>query len=168
MLQVLSNAELDAKKKKEADTQAAIRDVQAGTENSVVTGLASHIRTCWEQAKRAKIIHEQQILKNLRQKEGIYDPQKLAAIRSMKSSEVFMKLTDRKCRDAKDWIKDIIFQPGCKPWQIEPTPVPEVPEWVRQHAEVKLLQQRMGEIMQQSAATGQQIPMEIIPAILKE
>jgi hypothetical protein len=168
MLQVLSNADITAREEKEADTQLAIRDVTASTENPVVSGLAAHIRVCWEQAKRAKIIHEQQILKNLRQKEGIYEPQKLAAIRSMKSSEVFMKLTDRKCRDAKDWIKDIIFQPGTKPWTIEPTPVPEVPEWVKQHAEVKLLQQRMGEIMQQAAQTGQQVPMEIIPEIIKQ
>ena len=54
----------------------------------------------------------------------------------MKSSEVFMKITDRKCRDAKDWIKDILFQPGTTPWDIEPTPVPEVPSWVKEHAEV--------------------------------
>ena len=168
MLQVLSNADIENDRKKESDIQGAIRDVQGSVDNPTIGGLAGHIRFCWEQAKRAKIIHEQKILQNLRQKEGIYEPQKLAAIRSMKSSEVFMKLTDRKCRDAKDWIKDILFQPGTTPWDIQPTPDPEVPSWVKEHAEMKVIQTRMGELMQQAAATGQQIPMEMIPLILKE
>ncbi len=104
MLQILNNAEIDAQQKKESETQGAISDIQNSTENPVISGLAAHIRHCWEQAKRAKIIHEQQILKNMRQKQGIYEPQKLAAIRAMKSSEVFIKVTDVKCRHAKDWI----------------------------------------------------------------
>src|SRR5512139_345889 len=98
--------------------------------NPVVSSLAAYIRKCWEEAKQAKIPIERQILANMRQRKGEYESDRLAAIRSMKSSEVFMKITGVKCRHAKDWIIDILFQPGTKPFDIEPTPLPEVPPWI--------------------------------------
>src|SRR5512139_4066808 len=116
MLRVLNNEQISRIEQKEAETAAAIQEVQTQVDNPVVTSLAAHIRKCWEEAKRAKMTVEQQILKNMRQKKGHYEPDKLAAIKAMKSSEVFIKVTDVKCRHAKDWIKDILFQPGTMPW----------------------------------------------------
>ncbi len=167
MLQVLSNAEINERDKQEFQTQSAIRGIQTAGETPIVSALASHIRTCWEQAKRAKVLIETQILKNMRQKQGIYEATKLAAIRQMKSSEVFMKITDVKCRHAKDWIKDILFQPGTTPWEIEPTPLPEVPPWVQERVQQKVLQIRMGAMLQEAAASGVPIPAEIVPNILQ-
>ena len=113
MLQLMTNAEIDQAQECEDQIQGAIREAQA--QNPVITALAAHIRTCWEAAKRAKNQVQQQILKNMRQKQGIYDPEKLAAIKAMKSCEVFMKITDVKCPHAKHWIQDILFQPGTTP-----------------------------------------------------
>ncbi len=167
MLQVISNAELMDRDRKESAIQEAVRDTQAQVENPIITGLAAYIRVCWEQAKRAKVDIETQILKNMRQKQGIYETSKLAAIRAMKSSEVFMKITGVKCRHAKDWVKDILFQPGTTPWEVEPTPKPDVPPWVREHIEQKVIQMRMAEVLMESAQTGQPIPVEMIPNILQ-
>ena len=104
----------------------------------------------------------------MRQRKGIYEPEKLAAIKAMKSSEIFMKITDVKCRHAKNWIKDILFQPGTTPWDIEPTPEPEVPPWIEERVKTRVLQLRMGNILQEAAATGTAIPAEIIPSILQQ
>ncbi|HWU36234.1 MAG TPA: hypothetical protein VN203_01235, partial [Candidatus Acidoferrum sp.] len=168
MLRVLNNEQLNEMDQKETATKAAISEVQSQAENAVVSSLAAHIRKCWEEAKRAKIDVEQLILKNMRQKKGIYEPDKLAAIRAMKSSEIFMKITDVKCRHAKDWIKDILFQPGMTPWDIEPTPEPEIPPWVEERVKVRVLQLRMDQILRESAATGTPIPVEVIPNILQQ
>ncbi len=168
MLQVLNNEQLRKMEEKEASVQAAIREGQNEAQAPVISSLASHIRTCWEQAKRAKIEVEQQILKNMRQKKGFYEPDKLAAIKAMKSSEIFMKITDVKCRHAKDWIKDILFQPGTKPWQIEPTPSPEVPSWIEERVKARVLQIRLSTIFQESAATGTPIPVELIPLVIRQ
>ncbi|HDZ62815.1 MAG TPA: hypothetical protein ENH40_06705, partial [Nitrospirae bacterium] len=92
--------------------------------------LTAHIRTNWEKAKRAKVDIENQMLKMKRRREGVYDPSKLAAIRSVHGADynpVFMMITETKCRAAESWIKDIEFQPGQLPWDLEPTPLPELP-----------------------------------------
>jgi len=101
ILRVLNNEQLQEIEKKEAEVKAAIQtESQAG--NLVVSSLAAYIRKCWEAAKRAKIPIERQILRNMRQRKGEYETEKLAAIKAMKSSDVFMKVTGVKCRHAKD------------------------------------------------------------------
>ena len=137
MLRVLNNQQLSEIEQKETEVKAAI---QTEANNPVISSLSAYIRTCWESAKKAKLNIERDILKNMRQRKGEYEPQKLAAIRAMKSSEVFMKVTGVKCRHAKDWIMDILFQPGTKPFDIEPTPLPEVPPWIENRVRAEVLQ----------------------------
>jgi hypothetical protein len=165
MLRVLNNEQLNEIQNKEEETREAVRAIQT-EQDQVVSSLAAYIRKCWEAAKRAKLPVEQQILKNMRQRKGEYEPQKLAAIRAMKSSDVFMLITDVKCRNAKDWIKDILFQPGTKPWDIEPTPLPELPPFIENRVRARVLQGKLYELFQTSAATGTPLPIEALPRLI--
>src|SRR4030067_776766 len=85
------------------------------------SSIVTFLRTRWDRARRGKIMSiEPQMFKNLRQAMSEYEPRKLAAIREMGTgSDVFMGITDVKCRNAIAWINDILFQPNAKPWGVD-------------------------------------------------
>ena len=91
LVQFKSNTTI-AKEKADASQQ-----MQQGEPFAIVDALASYIETCFGQAKRAKMNVEQQMLKNQRQRAGIYEGDKLAAVKAMGGSEVYVLLTATKC-----------------------------------------------------------------------
>jgi hypothetical protein len=135
LLAVASVAELEA-------AQSAAEE-QEKRKDAVESSLAAHIRKCWESAKRSKLNVERQMLKNLRQRNGEYEQQKLAEIEKFGGSSVFMRLTDIKCRAAAAWIKEVLNQE--RPFNLEPTPVPSLPpdqaQAIKTEAYQKVLQQ---------------------------
>lgn len=117
LIRIQSNAEMQEDERKQAqDRQQA----------PLIQGLASHLHTLWEPARLAKRPIEQKMLKALRQRNGEYEPDKLAEIRQQGGSEVFMMLTETKCRGAESWLRDIMLDTGDLPWDIQPTPIPDL------------------------------------------
>lgn len=112
----------------EKEKAAIIAQGAIDVEEPEQTDLLQYFSSCWEAARKAKEPIKERLLANKRQIEGIYDPQKLSAIKSINSAETFILLTDTKCRNAEAWVREILFQPGSKPWDIEPTPIAELPE----------------------------------------
>jgi hypothetical protein len=104
----------------------------------VVSDLAAHIRKQWEVNKAAKLPIEREMLEDLRQRNGEYDPEDLADIREQGGSEIYMMLTATKCRAAASWITDILFPTGEKAWGIEPTPIPELSTEIQQYVALRL------------------------------
>lgn len=123
ILQVATNAQLIDFEKRREDLQKA----QQEQNKPEVLALAAHIRKCWEAAKRGKVEIEERLLKCMRQRKGVYDPEDLIKIRQHGGSEIYMMLTSMKCRAAEAWIRDIMIPPGEKPWSLDPTPKPEMP-----------------------------------------
>ena len=121
MLRVVGNAELVAEE--EAAAKAALQDRQ---NEPYILGLHSYIQECWHAAKEAKDPIETVMLKALRQRNGEYEPDKLAAIQAQGGSEIYMMLTEVKCRGAESWLRDILLDSGTPPWDLEPTPIPEL------------------------------------------
>lgn len=120
---IKSNSQLDAEDAaKQAADAAALRQ-----QIPVLSGLASHVRNCWEAARDAKQPIERKMLKALRQRTGEYEPDKLAEIRKSGGSEIFMMLTETKCRGAESWLRDILLDEGMIPFDLKPTPMPDVP-----------------------------------------
>lgn len=119
----------------EDDRKAALAQQQ---NSPYVQSLAAHIRKVWEENKRSKISIENEMIECLRQRKGEYDPRKLAAIREMGGSEIYMMLTEVKCRAAEAWIRDVFLQAGDKPWTLEPPQNADLPapyqQQVMQHA----------------------------------
>jgi len=114
-----NNAQLDTE---EADAAAKAAYDPA----PVITGLAAHVRRCWEAARDAKLPIENKMLRALRQRTGEYEPDKLAAIKESGGSELFMMLTATKCRGAESWLRDILLDQGIVPFDLRPTVVPDM------------------------------------------
>lgn len=120
-LRVVNNTEL-ARQEREV-TDRAIQDRQ---NQPVILGLASYLRECWDAAQMAKRPLEQKMLQALRQRNGEYEAQKLQQIRTQGGSEIFMMITEVKCRAAESWLRDILLDNGSPPWDLTPTPIPDL------------------------------------------
>lgn len=118
---VKSNSDLESERVGKSDAEAQ--------QNApFITGLAGKIKNNWEVSRFARNVIEERIIDSLRRRNGEYSPEKLAMIRAQGGSEIYMMLTNIKCRAAIAWIDDILFPPGDKPWKIESTPIPELDE----------------------------------------
>ena len=121
MLQVIDNATLVKQEKELRDK--ALADRQA---DSVVLGITSYLRTCWDAAKRSKKPLETVMLKALRQRNGEYEADKLQQIHQQGGSDIYMMITEVKCRAAESWLRDILLDQGTPPWDLQPTPIPDL------------------------------------------
>jgi hypothetical protein len=114
---------LDDEKKQAADR------AYAANNTSTVLNLVQQIRRHWQMAKDAKQVVEQKMIDAMRAKNGEYSPQKLQSLRQQGSSEIYMMVFSTKARQAKALIGDVMLGTADdKPWTIEPTPDPEIPQ----------------------------------------
>lgn len=118
-----SNGTLNA----QAAEQAAQRAAEQRQSTPYILSLASHVRKCWEQARDAKQPIERNMLKALRQRKGEYEPEKLNQIKESGGSEIYMMITETKCRGAESWLRDILLDEGMVPFALKPTPDPDMP-----------------------------------------
>lgn len=85
------------------------------------------------------------MLMSLRQRQRQYEADVYAAIQEQGGSEHYDGLTPTKCRAAESWIEDAILPTGDRPFDIEPTPIPdispEVKNTIRQQAMSAAVQQ---------------------------
>lgn len=121
ILRVVSNSELDRQEKERLE-----RELQERQNTPVMLGLAAHLRECWDAARIAKKPIEDIMLRAMRQRNGEYEADKLQAIRSQGGSEVYMMITEVKCRAAESWLRDILLDTGTPPWDISPTAIPDL------------------------------------------
>ncbi len=129
-LRVVGNDEL-VRQEKEAIDQA----LQERQSQPMILGLTAYIRTCWDAARIAKKPIEHKMLKAMRQRAGEYEPDKLSAIARQGGSEIFMGITEVKCRAAESWVRDILLDTGEPPFDIIPTPIPKLAP--QQEAEIQ-------------------------------
>lgn len=120
-LRVVSNSQL-AKQEQEATDRA----LQERQNQPVILGLASYLRGCWDRAQMAKKPIEQIMLRALRQRNGEYEADKLQQIRAQGGSEIYMMITEVKCRAAESWLRDILLDNGSPPWDLQATPIPDL------------------------------------------
>lgn len=121
LLRVVSNEQLNR-----AEQERMNKELQARQQDSVILGLASYLKECWDAARIAKQPINDTMLAALRQRNGEYDPDKLGAIRKQGGSEVYMMITEVKCRAAESWLRDILMDTGTPPWDMSPTPIPDL------------------------------------------
>ena len=112
-----------------ADDQAAhrARIAQAAQVAPPMSGLAAYVEQCWQEARTAKQPVETKMLRALRQRSGEYEPEKLAAIQRTGGSEIYMMITETKCRGAESWLRDILLDESMVPFALKATPNAEMP-----------------------------------------
>lgn len=140
-LRVVGNDEIAEQERLQ---EQAVRESQ---QQPVLLGLQAYLRQCWDAARIAKRPVEEEMLRSLRQRNGDYEPSKLAQIRSQGGSEIFMMITEVKCRAAESWLRDILMDDGSPPWDIMPTPIPDLPPESRE-AITEILGEKVTEIIQ--------------------
>lgn len=143
ILPVRSLSDLQADERREAETRQ---------NTPLMQSLASHVRKCWDSAKTAKMqTVEQQLLRNLRQRRGEYEPDLLEDIRKSGGSDIYMMITSNKCRAASAWLRDTLLGARDeKPWTIDPTPIPDLPP----NLKASVFDQANQQVMQVEAMTG--------------
>ena len=107
MLRVVDNATLRKMEKAAVDKELAARQ-----NNKVVLGLTAHLRACWDAARQAKKPIENIMLRALRQRNGQYEADKLKQIHEQGGSDIYMMVTEVKCRAAESWLRDILLDTG--------------------------------------------------------
>ena len=138
-LRLISNAEIE--------NQRAADQVQ---HLPLITSLAAEIRREWEVNKRAKREIEEQILKDYRQCNAEYEPALVAEINEQGGSLLFANLTGIKRYALQAWLEDILFPPDDRPWEMEATPIADLPPDVEQ----QVSQAVMAEVQQAFMAAG--------------
>jgi hypothetical protein len=148
LIKMTGNAEL-----KQIDKKAQ-EDAKEQNKPELV-GVSSHLAMLWEAAKNAKWIVDERLTRCIRSKKGIYEPDDIKAIKEFGGSEIYMMLTNVKARSIEAQIKDIVLPAGEKPWAIDPTPVPELP----QETVERIVQKLKGELAEIMQAFGPQLPI---------
>lgn len=123
LLRVVSSQELT-----EAERVADEQREESQRSDAPMSQLAQHVRsriTDMRNFRNAEGISER-LLRALRTFKGMYDPGKLHEIQKFGGSEVYARITATKCRAATALLRDVFLGPD-RPWDIDPTPVPEVP-----------------------------------------
>lgn len=139
-----------------AQQAAANRPVHPLSQPTYVDKLAQYIDICWNDARKSKENGiEQVMLKNQRQRNGEYEPEKLAAIREMGGSEVYILLTATTCRACEAYVNDILRPAGETPFNIEPTPLPDLPPLVANEIKAEAM-----EVFKEVIAQVQQLGLQ--------
>lgn len=131
---------------------------EAANNQSVIQGLAGHVRACWANALEAKRqMVEERMLMCMRQRRGEYDPERLTEIKKMGGSEIYMMLTSNKCRSAASWIRDVMLgTKNEKPWTLAPSPMADLPPMVAQSVQALAQQEAMQFTQQTGLPVGQE------------
>lgn len=160
ILRYANNAQIDAHEKDIASRQAA----ELANNQPHIIGLASHVLTCWQEAKRAKDMITPRILAAQRARAGKYEPTVLAEIKKFGGSEEYARITANKARVAEAWLRDIYIGQTEKPWTLDATPKPSLPE----DMVAKIKAQVAAEFAIAFAQTMQPMPPEAVAARTSE
>ena len=121
VLRVVGNDELVKQEKEQA-----AKELQERQNEPYLLGLTSYLHACWDAARQAKKPIENVMLSAMRQRNGEYEADKLRQIQDQGGSEVYMMITEVKCRAAESWLRDILLDSGTPPWDLEATPIPDL------------------------------------------
>jgi hypothetical protein len=152
LLRVLSNDELVRQEKNDADEKKALEEQQHSQE---IQGIAAYVRRCWIAAWTAKQEHERDMLNALRMRNGQYADDVLAEINAFGGTNLYMRIGATKMRAAQSWLKDIFLNID-RPFKIDPTPEPTLPEDINEQ-----VTQTLQQMVEQAAQQGIPPPDEL-------
>lgn len=158
ILRVVSNAELnEAEAERLRNEELAERQSQP-----LLTGLVEYMKTAFDAAREAKRPIEDRMLSSLRQRTGEYDPDKLDDIHEFGGSDIFMMITEVKCRAAESWLRDILLEEDSgPPWDITPTPIPDLPPNSDDEINSRVAERVMTMLQSEGEAPDQQVIKEL-------
>lgn len=113
---------------KRPQVEASVTDIDSQESNSrFESRLSAYVRKSWDEAKLAKSLITERLLKCERQRRGEYDPERMAEINRMGGSDIFMMLTDVKARAAESWIRDVMLSQQERIFDLKVSSYPDMP-----------------------------------------
>jgi hypothetical protein len=106
-----------------------------------ISMLSGHISSCFTNAQQAKTDIIERLLACERQRRGEYDPATKAMILASGGQEIYMMLTDIKCRAADSWIKDVIMNHAESTWALSPSAEPTLPPELQKEVTATMMQE---------------------------
>lgn len=97
-------------------------------EPEIACQLGHQVREQFIKARDARVNTDKLLLDCLRQRKGEYSQEDMVAFGSIKT---FVNATSTKCRAGEAWLDDVLASTRERPWTISPTPIPNVPVFVR-------------------------------------
>lgn len=118
------------------------------------TAIAAIFNRRWQEASQAKQRIQREMVDYLRQSNSEYSPQELQDIEAADQPNIFARLSANKARTALAMINDILNPPDPedKPYDIDPTPIADLPPPLVQAVADQAMQDRIRLIVQ----SGQQ------------
>jgi hypothetical protein len=146
------------------EVEVDVEEVTKMSENEgFETNLAAYVKRCWESARVARAEITERLLRCERQRRGVYDPDKAAAIAHQGGSDIYMMLTDVKCRAAESWIRDVMLNQQDRVFDLSVAKEPAMPPEMRT-AIVDLVKHEAEQYLQQ----GGEIHPETFRARMEE
>lgn len=104
------------------------------TNTKVEDALAAHVQKCFREAHQHKNNTgiTARLLRNLRAKRCEYQPDELELLGPY--NDVYVGLAALKATAASSWLIDIISSNIDKPWELQPTPEPQLPDFLMEQA----------------------------------
>lgn len=123
----------------------------------MISSLSRHVDKQWQNAREAKKPIEEAMMRATRQRKGEYEPTKLAQIKEANQPEIFMNITDTKCRNAIAWVKDILLQQGERIFAVYPTELPDLPPEIVNKIQQSVVQDYIQNAVMEVQQTGQMV-----------
>lgn len=107
-----------------ADAEAFLEQIKAP---SFACELGDYIMRAFHAAREHRACSgvDREMANSLRAYKCKYNPEDLELLEN--PHEIYMGITNLKCRALQSWIYDILLPAEDRPWTLEPTPVPELP-----------------------------------------
>ena len=139
----------------EAQVQA---EREPPTQPMEMEGLVAIIRREFSDSRNARYVNgiSQRLIEAHRTYRGEYSPTKLKEIKAFGGSEVYSRVTPTKCRGATSVLRDLYLSGTEPPWDLQPTPVPTLPEDIV-GAVVGLVQSEVQAMQQQGSAITEEM-----------
>jgi hypothetical protein len=147
----------EAARREQSELETELKEPQ-------IDALASHVLQCWNEASTNKEQNiEPVLMDSWRRRKGEYEPGKLAKIVESGQSPIWMRLTELKCNAFEAWFNDIMTAETERLWTLDPTPVPDLPEQMREMIVRKVLSVTM-----QRVAGGEEVSVDEIYAMAQQ
>lgn len=130
------------------------------------SSLSGFIQTKFQEFKDARFNSgiETEIVNGQRAYNNQYNPRDLQRIKdSGGGSEIFMSITNTKCRVAASWIRDILLNPNIDSFMLAPSPLQDLPRDLKENIEAEI-QAEVESRKEQQAAARTAPPQEGQPA----
>ncbi len=112
-------------------------------EASMRSSLTNHLLSVWSTNRNFFNSYVEPTLSDcLRISRGRYDAETLAIINKIGGTDIYLPLAAQIANTVESWLIDLLASnPKAKPWSLEPTPIPDIPETLKETLNQKILQE---------------------------